>query len=151
MKRNVLCTTGAVVCILAVVPALAMAKKNEIPKVTFGKATNLTHACHQDTAEVIISRTGVVSVLYPQAFRESRGCRISNDGGDTWSEEIDAPANWVGAMPIGLSSGGVLKCRPDTIPIDDVVRHYNESRMAIRLFSCGNPLFAKTDSSSVQT
>ena len=151
MKRNVLCATGAMFCILAVVSALAMAKKTEVLKITFGKATNLTHASHQDTAEVIVSRTGMVSVLYPKAPRESKGYRVSNDGGNTWSEEIDAPANWAAAMSVGLSSGSVLKCRPDRIPIGDVVRHYNESRMAIRLFSCGNPLFAKTDSSSVQT
>ena len=118
MKRNVRYAIGVSFYIAVMVSTLAMAENTEILKITVGKATKLTHMSHQNTSEVMASRTGVVAALYPKPPREIKKYRVSKDGGNTWGEEIGAPANWAGAMSIGLNSGGVLKFRTDTIPID---------------------------------
>jgi len=107
--------------------APAEAKQTEILKITVGRATRLTRMSFQNTSEVMVSRTGVVAALYPKPPREIKKYRVSKDGGHTWGEEIDSPANWSGAMSIGLSSGGVLKFHTNMSPIEGEPGWYEDT------------------------
>ena len=143
MRHYRLWATGITLCIAACFPGCARdpdvaaappiphrttpAEEIELLKITVGEPTKLTSMSYQNTSEVIVSRTGVVAALYPKPPREIKKYRVSKDGGKTWGQEIDAPANWSGAMSIGLTNGGVLKFHTNTIPIDGAPGWYEDT------------------------
>ena len=83
MKRNVRYATGVSSYITVMVSTLVMAENTEILKITVGKATKLIHMSHQNTSEVMASRTGVVAVFYPKPPRGVKKYRVSTDAGLT--------------------------------------------------------------------
>ena len=120
---------GVMFCIAAMVPEVvcAAAEETEILEITVGQATKLTSMSFQNTSQLCVSRTGIVVAFYPKGPTNRPMHRISKDGGITWGEEIGSPANWAGAMSIGLSSGGVLKFQTNTIPIDGEPGWYEDT------------------------
>jgi len=123
------CTT--LVCLaIGLAAESADAEEMEILKITVGEPTKLSSQPYQNSSVVMVSRTGVVAVIYVKPGREPRypektrrgtamGYRISTDGGDTWGEEMFAPDEFGGGQCSGtLRDGGVIipvgSCMPST-------------------------------------
>ncbi len=130
MKRNFPCLIAVMFCITAIVPDAgamdpAAAEETEILKITVGTPTKLTPQRYQNTSAVTGSRTGVVAVFYPKPSRGIKKYRVSTDAGLTWGPEINAPANFHGAMSIGLRQGGVIKLTTETPPVEGKPGRYD--------------------------
>jgi hypothetical protein len=85
----------------------------EILKIRVGEPTRLGDKVYQNTANLMVSRTGVVAAFFPDA----KSYRTSTDGGRTWSEKMKGPSELGGGADSGtLRDGGVI------MPVSDV-RH----------------------------
>ena len=114
MKGNCLCVIGIVSCIAAFVPVAgcavepAAAEETEILKITVGKPTTLSSVENGNSANLSVSRTGVVAAFYPRRDPRGHFYRTSADGGLTWSKERPAPFGG-GADGTPLREGGVIR------------------------------------------
>ena len=140
MQRNCLYGAGFMFCIAAIAPDAgcaaqpAKADGTEILKVTVGEPTKLSSAVFQNMSVVMVSRTGVVAVIYVKPGTEPRypektkrgtamGYRVSTDGGDTWSKEMVSPDEFGGGQCSGtLSDGGVIIAAKDPHPSTEYTR-----------------------------
>ena len=114
---------GSAVCVLAmgIIPmADGDEAEIEILNIAVGEPTRLSSKVYQNMSTVLVSRTGVVAVIYRKPGREPRypkhtgrgsamGYRVSTDGGATWSKEMIAPDAFEGGQNSGtLPDGGVI-------------------------------------------
>jgi protocatechuate 3,4-dioxygenase beta subunit len=102
--------------------------ETEILKITVGEPTKLSSKVYQNMSTVMVSRTGVVAVMYRKPGIEPRypkhtrrgsamGYRVSTDGGVTWSKEMIAPDAFGGGQNSGtLPDGGVIIPATDPKP-----------------------------------
>jgi hypothetical protein len=97
--------------------ASTLADEVEILNVTVGKPTKLSDLVYQNTASVMVSRTGVVAAFYPKPRTGPHFYRISTDRGRTWGPERSGPPELGGGHDTGtLRDGGVI------IPANDPKR-----------------------------
>ena len=119
MRRNCLCVIGVMFCVAAIVPDAgaanpAPAEETEILKVTVGEPTKLSDLVYQNTASLMVSRTGVVAVFYPKPGTGPKFYRVSTDSGQTWSPEMNGPPELEGGADSGtLRDGGVIIAAKD--------------------------------------
>lgn len=83
-------------------------------KITVGEATELGDKVYQNTACLMVSRTGVVAAFYPDA----KVYRTSTDGGLTWSEEMNGPPELGGGI-VESDTRGYF--RFDGVPLGELV------------------------------
>jgi len=96
---------------------LAMTEETETLKITVGEPAKLSSLVYQNTSVLLVSRTGVVAVMYLKTGRGPRAYRISTDGGITWGKEMEAPGAFGGGQCSGtLRDGGVIIAARDTHP-----------------------------------
>ena len=121
MQCNYLCAIGILFCIggaaMADVPSAAE-EETEILKITVGQPTHLSRLVYQNTASLMVSRTGVVAAFYPNLVsRGPKQYRVSTDGGHTWSPEMKGPPPLGGGHDSGtLRDGGVIMATNDPQP-----------------------------------
>ena len=133
MQRNYLVALVSSIAVLMVAFAfeskVSAAEETEILKITVGEPTKLSS--HRYGAPVVmVSRTGVVAVIYrgpdvmgQRGRSQTKGYRISTDGGLTWSKEMDPPAAFGGGHCSGmLRDGGVIIPAKDPHPSTDYTR-----------------------------
>lgn len=90
----------------------------KILKITVGKPTTLSSVEVGNTANLSVSRTGVVAAFYPRKGPQgdSHFYRTSADGGLTWSKERPAPFGG-GADGTPLREGGVIRAQDGSFKI----------------------------------
>ena len=97
MQRSSSHLTGLLLCIceLCLVTHLtacsARAGETDILTITIEKPTQLSKLVYQNTANLMVSRTGVVAVFYPKPRTGPKFYRVSTDRGHTWSPEMKGP------------------------------------------------------------
>ena len=134
MKTKYASLKGNVVCLLILFLGFgytsnpALAEETEILKITVGEPTKLSSKVYQNMSTVMVSRTGVVAVMYQKPGIEPRypkhtrrgsamGYRVSTDGGVTWCKEMIAPDAFGGGQNSGtLPDGGVIIPATDPKP-----------------------------------
>ena len=124
MPRN--CLVAIVFSIVVLIVGVGCESKpsadeeTEILKITVGEPTKLSDDVYQNTASVMVSRTGVVAVFYPKPGTGPKFYRVSTDGGQTWSPEMNGPAELGGGADSGtLREGGVI------MPVGDMRKAAN--------------------------
>ena len=121
MQCNYLCAIGILFCIggaaMADVPSAAE-EETEILKITVGEPTQLSRLVVQNTACLMVSRTGVVAAFYPNLLDNGpKYYRVSTDGGHTWSPEMKGPPQLSGGQDSGtLRDGGIIMATNDLQP-----------------------------------
>ena len=123
MEWDCLCVITIMFCLAAVVRAAGCAEKSaaaeetEILKITVGDPAHLSRLVGQNTASLMVSRTGVVAAFYPKLVDSPKFYRLSTDGGHTWSQEMDSPPELGGGQDSGtLRDGGVIMPTSDPQP-----------------------------------
>ena len=118
MQRN--CLVALVFSIMVLIVGFACeskvsaAEETEILKITVGEPTKLSDLVSQNTASLMVSRTGVMAVFYPKPRTGPKFYRVSTDGGQTWGPEMNGPPELGGGQDSGtLRDGGVI------MPVDD--------------------------------
>jgi hypothetical protein len=91
--------------------------QTEILKITVGDPTRLSDTVYQNTANLMVSHTGVVAAFYPKFGTGPHFYRISNDAGLTWSREMNGPPELNGGADSGtLDDGDVIMPAGETRP-----------------------------------
>lgn len=115
MRRNHFFSKTILLCLAVVClsfftcpPKSALAEEPEMLKITLGEPTVLSAVEHGNSANLSVSRTGVVAAFYPGKNPRGAFYRTSTDGGLTWSKEMSAPFGG-GANGTPLRDGGVLR------------------------------------------
>jgi protocatechuate 3,4-dioxygenase beta subunit len=94
--------------------------ETEVLHITVGAPTKLSDVVYQNTASLMVSRTGVVAAFYPKTGTGPKFYRISTDRGATWSPEMDGPPELNGGADCGtLRDGGVIMPVGETRPAAD--------------------------------
>ena len=97
----------------------AKTKPQKTPKITIDNTTVLSPFGHQNTNFLALSRTGRLMAGYTNRFGQVVHYKTTDDGGLTWSKQmdlqendpntaLDAPVFWGGVSNVGMSSGGVI-------------------------------------------
>jgi len=107
--------------ILGCAPHAAGARdRADVLQIAVGAPTSLSDNVYQNTASLMVSRTGVVAAFYPKPGTGPRFFRISTDHGHTWSAEMEGPPALNGGANSGtLRDGGVIMPVGETRPAAD--------------------------------
>jgi hypothetical protein len=109
--------SGTAMCLLAmgfISTAGGGEDETEILNITVGEPTKLSDLVNQNTASLVVSRTGVVAVFYPKPGTGPKFYRTSSDGGVTWGMEMNSPPQLGGGgAGVALRDGGALKYLTD--------------------------------------
>ena len=121
ISRAFLFSAAIWISVMGFIPAaVAGEDETEILNITVGEPTTLSSQVYQNMSTVLVSRTGVVAVMYRKPGTEPRypkhtrrgsamGYRVSTDRGATWSKEMLAPDAFGGGQNSGtLPDGGVI-------------------------------------------
>ena len=88
---------------MACVPTLLSAEDQiEILKIKVGDPTKLSDSVYQNTANLMVSRAGVVAAFYPKPRTGPHFYRLSTDRGITWSGEMSGPPELGGGIDTTL-------------------------------------------------